>query len=125
MGRPDGFLWFYPGFPSLTIAYFDTSDFYYSGHLGSCTVFLLEFYAMGERKMFYIALFILINEWLVLTFTRTHYIIDMLSGPTCAYLMHRIADHVAFIYDVKFVGARAKERDAFYYKPCKFCGWSN
>lgn len=125
MGRPDGFLWFYPGFPSLSIAYHDTSDFYYSGHVGSCTMFLIENFVIGEKKMFYTTLFILINEWLVLTFTRTHYIIDMLSGLICAFLMHRISEHVAYIYDVRIIGARSRERDAFYYMPCKFCGWTN
>lgn len=115
MGRPEGYLWSYPGLPSLTIAYHDTSDFYFSGHVGSCTMFLLENYALGEKNLFYITLFILINEGVFLIFTRSHYIIDLISGFVFTFLAHRAAEYITYIYDVVMIGARAKERDSFYY----------
>ena len=125
MGRPEGYLWSYPGIGSLTIAYHDTSDFYYSGHVGSCTMFMMENYALGEKKLFYITMFILINEALFLIFTRSHYIIDLFSGFCLVFLVHRAAECIAYIYDVRIIGARAKERDSYYYKPCMYCGWVN
>ena len=51
MGRPVGFLWFYPGIHSLTVPYFDTNDFYFSGHVGSTTIFSSEYLAMRWYKM--------------------------------------------------------------------------
>lgn len=104
MGRPIGFLWFYPGFPSVAIAYHDTSDFYFSGHVGNCTMFLVEVWALGEKKVAMLVLFILLNEWYALTLLRTHYVIDMVTGLVLASLVHRISEHITFIYDVKICG---------------------
>ena len=104
MSRPEGFLWFKPSFPSLAIAYHDTNDFYYSGHVGCCTIFTIELWALGERRLSIVTLFILINEWMILCLLRTHYVIDLVSGLTCALLLHRVAEKVAFLYDVKFCG---------------------
>lgn len=125
MGRPDGYLWSYPGLPAITVNYNDTSDFYFSGHIGAATMYLIETYALGEKKLFYITLYVLINEWFFLSFTRSHYIIDLISGFIFPLLLHRVSEHITYLYDVGVIGARAKERDSFYYKPCNFCGWSN
>jgi len=34
MKFPEGYIWEYPGFPSLTVPYGRTNDFFYSGHIG-------------------------------------------------------------------------------------------
>lgn len=34
MRYPEGYLWDYPGFPSLVVPYGKTNDFFYSGHIG-------------------------------------------------------------------------------------------
>ena len=45
LGRPwRGFLWTDPGVIALTVPYHDTNDFYWSGHIGTCTIYTLEFY---------------------------------------------------------------------------------
>ena len=49
--RTKGYMYDYPGLPSLTIAYFDTNDFYFSGHIGSCTIYTMEFIAVGNWKL--------------------------------------------------------------------------
>lgn len=61
MGRLEGFTWFYPGFPALTVPYHDTNDFYYSGHVGTTTIYMLEFYFNDQKFMFFAALFVLVN----------------------------------------------------------------
>jgi hypothetical protein len=61
MGRIEGFAWFDPGFPSLTIPYHDTNDFFWSGHIGTCFMYSAEFYFAGYYKMFYTGVFIGIN----------------------------------------------------------------
>jgi hypothetical protein len=47
MGRPKGFAWFDPGMPALTVPYHDTNDFYYSGHVGTSTIYMTEFFING------------------------------------------------------------------------------
>ena len=77
MGRPVGFLWSYPGIISLTVPYFDTNDFYFSGHVGSTTMYASEYLAMKWYKMAAIIIFVVVDVWVALTFLRTHYIIDI------------------------------------------------
>jgi hypothetical protein len=104
IARPVGFLWTYPDWPSIAIAYFDTSDFYFSGHIGNCTMFMLENWALGEKKIAALVLFVMVNEWIGLTLLRAHFVIDMIMGFFCANLVHRVSEHIAFIYDVKIAG---------------------
>jgi len=61
MGRPEGFMWSYPGMYALTVPYPDVNDFYFSGHVGTCTLVLLEYRANKWFKMSYITTFILTN----------------------------------------------------------------
>ena len=88
-------------------------------------MFLIEVWALGEKKVAMLVLFILINEWCALTLLRTHFIIDMVTGLALATLVHRIAEHITFIYDVKICGFQTENRQPYYYKPCRRCGWSN
>lgn len=43
MRFPDGYMWNYPGFPSLVVPYGATNDFFFSGHVGCATIFMLEY----------------------------------------------------------------------------------
>lgn len=104
MGRPEGFLWYDPGFPSLTIAYHNISDFYYSGHLGLCTIFLCEFIALGYRKIAILMFFVLLNEGFLLIIVRTHYCIDLFTGIVVAMLMSRVSEYICYLHDVKLCG---------------------
>jgi hypothetical protein len=42
MRYPEGYLWDYPGFPSIFIPYGKTNDFFYSGHVGLCVIVFHE-----------------------------------------------------------------------------------
>jgi hypothetical protein len=126
MGRPDtGFLWSHPGIPSLTVPYHDTNDFYYSGHVGSCTLYLMEFVAVGSQWMQGLCLFVLVVEWTVLMLLRTHYIIDLVSGAMIAHLALIQAEWLSFFLDVKLTGLGGKERQQMAFEVCPVCGWSN
>jgi hypothetical protein len=104
MGRPVGFLWFYPGIHSLTVPYFDTNDFYFSGHVGSTTIFASEYLAMRWHKMSAFVISLVVDVWVSLCFLRTHYIIDFLSGYVWARVLHRIAEKLSYYPDVKLLG---------------------
>ena len=125
IGRPAGFLWFYPGIYSLTIPYFDTNDFYFSGHVGSSTIFTSEYFAHGWTKMSAVAGFVMMNEWLMLMFLRVHYFIDLITGLIIARLFHRWGEKLGFFFDVKIFGLPYHKRTCAHYEPCRKCGWNN
>ena len=52
MKFPEGYLWEYPGFISLTVPYGKTNDFFYSGHVGGALISTLEWKANGINEMF-------------------------------------------------------------------------
>ena len=80
MTRLEGFTFFDPGMYSITVPYHDVNDFFYSGHVGTCMLVYLEFRSAKFTKFSYFIMFIMINEWLMLCFVRTHYIIDLITG---------------------------------------------
>ena len=100
MGRISGWLFSYPGIHSITINYFDTNDFYFSGHVGSAMIFTLEYYASGWRRMSCFVFLIVANEWLFLSTVRIHYIIDLLAGVAVAIILHEFGEKLAFYPDV-------------------------
>jgi len=104
IGRPIGFLWFFPGIHAMTIPYFDTNDFYWSGHVGSSSTFLLEYARSGYTKMACFAFFVMISEWFMLMCLRTHYIIDLTTGLMLAQYIHRWGEKLAFYFDVWLLG---------------------
>ena len=125
MGRPVGFLWSDPGVMSLTVPYFDTNDFYFSGHVGSTTIFSSEYLACKWYKMAAICIWAVIDAWVCLMFLRTHYIIDFLSGYVFARCVHRVAEKISYYPDVKLLGYAKQKRTAHNYDPCPKCGWGN
>ncbi len=104
MGRPEGYLWGENGFPSMLIVYHDISDFFYSGHVGSCVIALSEYHAQGYRKMCFVIGFIVWIEWTLLMLVRTHYVIDLVCGLIFARIVHRASEKVCWLYDVKICG---------------------
>jgi|Transcript_45088 hypothetical protein len=125
MGRPVGFLWSYPGIISLTVPYFDTNDFYFSGHVGSTTIYSSEYLAMKWYKMAGVIIFCVVDVWIALTFLRTHYIIDFTSGYVYARFVHRYGEKLSYLADVKLLGWPRHKRTGHNYDPCPKCGWGN
>ena len=129
MTRLNGFLFRYPGFPSLTVPYHDSNDFYYSGHIGTCFILVLEARAKKWYRLSYSCLFVLCNQWIMMMLIRTHYIIDMVTGLIVAHYMHMLAERISFLVDVKWMRQHLTKEDVirenFHFKPCKDCGWSN
>lgn len=125
IGRESGFIWQDPGFFSILVTYFDINDFYWSGHVGSSVLAILEWQALGWYKMMWIGIFICINEYILMTVTRGHYVIDIVTGVLIARLFIKTGEWLAYYYDVKILGLPKKKRESYYYKPCSKCGWSN
>jgi hypothetical protein len=125
MGRLEGFIFGYPGLYSLTVPYHDSNDFFYSGHVGTCLLVVLEYRSAGFYKLSYFALFVLANQWLMLCLVRTHYIIDLVTGITAAHYMFMLAERASFVVDVKLLRIASKKRFSACFKFCNNCGWSN
>lgn len=126
MGRLEGFLYFDPGVYSVTVPYHDVNDFFYSGHVGTCLLIVLEYRSAKFYKMSYFIVFILINQWCMLFLVRTHYIIDLITGAIMAHFMFMQAERISFISDVLLLGiSGGKKRFRSFWKPCKHCGWAS
>lgn len=128
MPRLDGLLFRYPGFPSLTVPYHDSSDFYYSGHVGTCFILVLEARTKGWYRLSWFCFFVMCNQWLMMMLIRAHYVIDMVSGLIIAHYLHILAERLSFLVDVKIMRqhlTKGDPRERYYFKPCKACGWSN
>lgn len=128
MTRLDGFLFRYPGFPSLSIPYHDSNDFFYSGHVGTCFILVLEARAKRWYRLSWMCFFIMCNQWIFMMFIRTHYVIDMVTGLIVAHYMHIIGERLSYLVDVKIMRqhlTKPDKRERFHFKPCHSCGWSN
>ena len=110
---------------SLTVPYFDTNDFYFSGHVGSTTIFASEYIAMGWKKMSITISLLIVDVWVTLMFLRTHYIIDFTSGYVFARCVHRIGEKLSYYPDVKVFKYPREKRFAHNYIPCPKCGWGS
>jgi len=128
MTRLPGFLFRYPGFPSLTVPYHDSNDFFYSGHVGTCFILVLETRAKRWYRFSYMCFFIMCNQWIMMMLIRTHYVIDMVTGMIVGHYFHMLAERMSFLVDVKFLRqhkTKPDRRERWYFKPCYNCGWSN
>ena len=85
MQKPKGYLWDWPGFPSIFVPYAKTNDFFYSGHVGSCVIVALEAQHMGYRWLKWFALFGVVVQFVLMVALRSHYFIDLVSGILFAH----------------------------------------
>lgn len=116
------------------VPYHDIQDFYYSGHLTTALIHTYGWYQLSRqypnvsfyRYVLYMIIFVKIPYiWLMMTWLRTHFIIDMFAAFPCAYLSCRYSEKVSYLADVLVLGIPAKNRTMSYFKPCVKCGWSN
>lgn len=92
MSLPEGYLWEYPGFPSLMISYMKTNDFFFSGHVGTSTIVALEISYQGYNKIALIPLFVTAVQFVNMLFMRGHYSIDLITGFLLAHYLFLIVD---------------------------------
>ena len=85
---PPGYIWGYPGFPSLFVPYDVTCDFYFSGHTGILVIFLLNNWVRGRRVLaVFVGLFGAFMVTLLMIY-QAHYSIDCPIGALCALYAH-------------------------------------
>lgn len=96
---PDGYLWDYPGFPSLSVSYLKTNDFFFSGHVGVSAICAFEFKAINFRNLFYVSLLCSLFQAITMIVTRGHYSIDIIFGFIIAHYVFIMIDYYKEYYD--------------------------
>jgi hypothetical protein len=100
----DNFLWKNPGIPSISVSYFPTNDYFFSGHVGLPALIALECRKLGFRKIMYLAIFTIFVEAFTLHVARAHYCIDLITGVIVAHYIFIITDKYIHIIDGSFMG---------------------
>lgn len=96
--------------------------------MGTCFIVVLEARSKKWYKLSWMCFVIMCNQWIMMMFIRTHYVIDMVTGIIVAHYMHTIAEKLSYFFDVKVLRqhlTKPDKRERFYFKPCESCGWSN
>ena len=109
----------------MTVPYFDTNDFFFSGHVGSSVMYSSEYLAMKWPKMATFCIIVVVDIVVVMVVLRTHYIIDFQSGYVWARFAHRFGEKLSYYPDVKLLGYPREKRFSLNFDPCPKCGWGN
>ena len=99
MRFPDGYMWDYPGFPSIVIPYGKTNDFFYSGHVGGVLIIGLEYRELGYHYPAGFCYFTMIMQIFLMIFLQGHYTIDLISGMIIAHYFYMLSRHWAPYFD--------------------------
>ena len=107
MGFPEGHIFSAsPGFPSLTVSYVKTSDFFYSGHVGFAVFGVLENRYYHNRVMMWVAWVAVVIESFTMIVTRGHYSIDVVTGMVFAHYVWTVAGWVSPFVDKKLIAPK-------------------
>ncbi len=133
--QKEGHLWSFPGMHALLAHYFDTDDFYFSGHMAMAAMYFYCFFQLKEQykntahaglfrflSTFYCTFKIAYVGLMMLT-TKGHYSIDLTSGFCFGILACIFAEHLLYGLDVLVFGKKAGNRGLLVYKACSNCGW--
>lgn len=110
MKFPEGYLWEYPGFPSLFVSYLKTNDFFYSGHVGLPILQICEFNKLGMYKWIPVSVLIVFLEFFTMIVLRGHYTVDLFAGILIAHYSFIISDQYIYIVD-EYMGISEKEKN--------------
>jgi hypothetical protein len=100
MKYPEGYLWEYPGFPSITVSYLKTNDFFFSGHVGLPILLGLEFKYIKHYYMFLFCLFTCAFEAFTMIAMRGHYSIDIIAGVIFAHYTYiLVSQYIQYLDD--------------------------
>lgn len=87
---PEGYAFDYAYIPSLTVSYFKTNDFFYSGHVGFPVIFLCDYYDQRKELMVVLCLLFVLIEGAMMILTRRHYSFDLLFGILMGHYIYAI-----------------------------------
>ena len=86
---PEGYAFLRPNFPSLTVSYFVTNDFFYSGHIGlPILLFLENIHKNANLIEKCLCLIVCIIESYTMLVLRGHYLVDLIAAIIMGYYCH-------------------------------------
>lgn len=93
-------LWFNPGFPSFSVFYEHTSDYFFSGHTGTLVILILESKKLKlpiwvKGYLIFGTIYII----LMLLIGRVHYTIDVFGGLVYSWYFYKIVDRNLSFFD--------------------------
>lgn len=102
---PDGYAWYYPGFPSITVSYLKANDFYFNSSTGLLLICGLDFYHENQMVFFILCLVSIVFQSLMLIFLRGQYIIDIFSSLIIAhFVVMNVNDYIHYLDYNKVIG---------------------
>lgn len=111
MKYPEGYLWDYPGFPSIFVSYLKTNDFFFSGHVGLPIIVGLESHNLNKKCFMMICFFTCFIEGFTMVVTRGHYIIDIITGMAIAHYLYMLVDNYLNFLDNYFPMVKSKNKE--------------
>ena len=113
MRFPEGHVFVSPGFPSLTITYAKTSDFFFSGHVGFATFSALENRYYENYPLMCLSIVTVIVESFTMIVTRGHYSIDIISGIVFSHYIWIVTGWLAPYVDRKLIQASKRRQEDY------------
>ena len=117
------------------VPYHDINDFFFSGHISTASILSYGIYQLHrlhpDSKFFkywfyFFFYFKLPYTWIMMTWTRTHFVIDLTCGLAMGWVvLNFVEKNVSFWVDISVMGLRAKDRHLLFYEACPSCGWAN
>ena len=95
MAHPEEYAFRYPGVFSITVPYFKTNDYFFSGHISVPLIIGMEFRRHGFHKTFFFYIFISLFEMLTMINLRGHYSIDIYAGVIFSFYIYRVGEFVS------------------------------
>jgi hypothetical protein len=100
---PEPYLFEYPGFPSIFVPYDKTNDLYYSGHIGLCTIVMIECICYRLNRFVIFAFFTMFLTGFTMIVLGGHYSNDIIMGFVAASFVHRFTYKIRFSVAVVFL----------------------
>lgn len=99
MSHPDEYIFRDPGVFSISVPYYKTPDYFFSGHVSLPIIMGMEFKKHGFFKLSYFSFFVSLFECSMMIFTRGHYSIDLYAGVIFAFYLCRISEFFTYYAD--------------------------
>jgi hypothetical protein len=92
MKAPEGLIWESPGIPSASVSYHDTTDFFFSGHVGINLIAAIELYRFGRKYFSFVSCIGIVVQIITMLIFRGHYAVDIIAGLIAGNYCNLIAN---------------------------------
>ena len=118
---PEGFLWEYPGFYSLTVPYGMSNNFHFTVHVALLLVIFQEFRSMKYFKTQLLTFVVLVTQSFLILCCRGAYSIDLFAALIFGHFFWVLGNQLSYWIDVRVFGLTFQERFPEFQKECTNC----